>query len=199
MPGMKVFAFFAFIFFIGTIIGGVSEGTSGLSITVLSGDVNAVVDIIPVDSTEGFPGATHPESQRHIVIGKEVIQYTAITEDPDSFTGATRGVEHPRNSRDSDAAAHSKDDSVMNASASAINNVMGVLRAGSSSIIGTIWSLIWSDTFWLALWQMLMWDYAFLGGQLSILRILLIVVFTGGFLFGLVMASLGLARGLFVR
>jgi len=195
MPGMKIFAFFAFMFVIGSIISGVSEGTAGVSATKLSADINDAVLIVPVDSTIGFPGATHPVSQRHIVVGREVIQYTDKTDN--SFTGCTRGDVHPRTLGTSSATSHSDDTMVFNASASAINNLLGVLQAGSSSIVGTITTLIFSSTFWKALWQMLMWDYAFLGGQLTLIRVLLIAVFSGGFLFGLVMAAIGLAQGLF--
>ncbi len=200
MPGMKIFAFFAFVFVLGGgILGGISEDTAGINITELSADINDVAVIIPVNSTVGFPGATHPASQRRIIIGKEVIQYTATTEGPDTFTGSTRGVIHPRTLEPSNAAAHSEGDSVMVPSSSAINNLMGVFRASSSSLIGTITSLVFSSTFWDALWQMLMWDYAYLGGMLTPLRILLMVVFSGGFLFGLVMAAIGLAQSILIR
>jgi len=201
MPGMKIFAFFALVFVLGSIIGGVSEGTAGISVTALSADVDAAVTtvIIPVDSTEGFPNATHPVSQRHIVIGREVIQYTALSLDGLTFTGCTRGDEHPRTGEPSNAAAHSEDDMVMVTTASAINNLMGVFQASSSSLVGTITNLVFSSTFWNALWQMLMWDYAYLGGMLTPLRILLMVVFSGGFLFGIVMGAISVVQGLFVR
>jgi len=200
MPGMKIFSFFAFVFILGGgILGGISEDTAGISITALSADVNAVVDIIPIDSTEGFPDATHPVSQRHFIVGKEVIRYTTTTEGPDTFTGCTRGVVHPRTLEPSDAAIHSENDMVMGTSASAINSLMGVFKTSSSSLVGTIINLVFSSTFWNALWQMLMWDYAYLGGMLTPLRILLMVVFSGGFLFGIVMATVSTIQSLFVR
>jgi len=202
MPGMKIFSFFAFVFILGGgILGGISEDTAGISVTALSADVDAAITtvIIPVDSTEGFPDATHPVSQRHIVIGKEVIQYTALSLDGLTFTGCVRGSVHPRTGEPSDAAAHSENDIVMDTSASAMNNLMGVFRASSSSLVGTITNLIFSSAFWNALWQMLMWDYAYLGGMLTPLRILLMVVFSGGFLFGIVMATVSTIQSLFVR
>lgn len=195
MLGMKAFAFFAFVFAVGTILCGIMEGTGGISVTGLSADVNDAAVIIDVNDTAGFPTAAYPESQRHIVIGKEVIGYTATT--ATSFTGCTRGDTHPRTLESTDAAAHEEDVRVMNASASAINNLMGELEASSTSVFGTLTTLVFSTAFWGALWQALMWDYSFFTGQLAIVRIVLVVTLSGGFLFGLVMAAVSLAQGLF--
>lgn len=195
MPGLKMFSFFATIFVLGSIIGGISEGVAGIGVTKLSANINDAVTTIQVDSTVGFPGATHPASQRHIVIGREVIHYTDKTDT--SFTGVTRGAIHPRDLTGSRATSHSSGDMVMNATASAINNLMGILQAGAASPIGTVWALATSDVFWRAFWQMLMWDYAFFEGQLAIVRILFMTVFSGGLLFGIAMLMVGLARGIF--
>jgi len=200
MIGAKMMGFFGFCFVLCTLLCGFVEGTSGVSATSLSADINNAVVVIPVNSTEGFPTAAYPVSQRHIVIGEETIQYTALTAVPAaSFTGCTRGDVHPRTLELSDANAHLSGDRVMNASASAINNLMAAMEASSTSVIGTITTLVSSGAFWSAMWQALMWDYSFFTGQLVILRILLLVSLSGGFLFGIVMYGMQLAQGLFGR
>ena len=178
-------------------LSGFMEGTQGIGATVLSSSISANVTTIPVESTVGFATALHPASQRYITVESEVISYTGLTDT--SFTGGVRGLQNPRTGKQRDATTHSEGTLVMNVSTSALNSLLAIFQAESSATFGTFIALVFSSALWVALWQMLMWDYSFFTGQLVILRIMLIVVFSGGFLFSLVMASISLAFGLFRR
>jgi len=194
---LKAFAFFAFCFVCCTMLCGFMEGTAGINATTLSEDITADAITIPVESTEGFATASYPASQRYIVINSEAISYTATTDD--SFTGCVRGLENPRTEKQLDAAVHSANALVMNTSTTAMNSLLAIFTASSSATFGTFIALVFSSAFWTSLWQMLLWDYSFFTGQLIILRVVLMVVLSGGFLFSIVMAMLSLAQGLFRR
>jgi len=194
---MKTFAFFAFIFVCATILCGFMEGTSGINATELSANIDEIVTTILVDSTEGFAGSTHPASQRYIIIGGEAISYTGLTET--SFTGCVRGLTNPQTGDQRDASTHGDGALVTNTSTSAMNSLIAIFQAKSSASFGTFIALIFSSAFWTALWQMMVWDYSFFTGQLSILRIVLVVTLSGGFLFSIVMSMIGLAQGMFRR
>jgi len=171
------------------------EGTQGICVTKLSASVNATAITIPVDSTEGFPGATYPVSQRYIVIKNECVSY--VSTNATAFIDCERGRDNPRTGKQRVASAHSGNTTVMNVSSSAMNNLLAIFQAESSATFGTFAALIFSTAFWGALWQMLMWDYSFFTGQLIIIRIILMVVLSGGFLFSMVMAAINVAQGLF--
>ena len=170
---------------------GFMEGTSGIASTVLTADINETVLTIPVESTEGFAASDY------ITIEGECISYTALTDV--SFTGCARGLENPRTGEQRDAAEHSEGALVMNTSTTALNSLLAIFQAKSSATFGTFIALVFSSAFWSSLWQMLMWDYSFFTGQLVILRIVLLVTLSGGFLFSIVMMMMSLAQGLFRR
>ena len=200
MGGTKMFAFFAFCFVSITILCGAMEGVAGINAKPLTSAIDDVVVIIPVESTEGFAGATYPASQRYIIVDNEVISYTGLTVGPSTFTGAVRGSNHPRTGRTTNAATHETGAMVMNVSTSAMNNMIGgVMYAESAATFGTFVALVASMPFWDAVGQALMWDYSFFTGQLIILRYILLITLTGGFFFAMTMAMLSLAQGLFRR
>jgi len=194
---MKAFSFFSFLFVCCTMLCGFMEGTSGISATVLSGSIDEVVTTIPVESTEGFAGSTYPVSQRYIVINGEAISYNSTN--TTAFLVCVRGLENPRTGKQRDAVAHGEGALVMNTSTSALNSLLAISQAKSSATFGTFIALVFSSAFWSSLWQMLMWDYSFFTGQLVILRIILLVTLSGGFIFSMVMATMSLAQGLFNR
>jgi len=88
---------------------------------------------------------------------------------------------------------------VTNVATGAMNNFLAIFQAESEATFGTFVALVFSGAFWGAFWQMLMWDYSFFSGRLVILRIILMVTLSGGFLFAITMAFIGVAQGLFRR
>lgn len=110
----KGFIFFAFIWMIVTIAGGVMQGSLSIASTVLTADINATTETIPVADTDNFPDTGT------IVIGDERIAYPDKTATSFLDTLAQPTV---RGADNTDAASHSAGDRVRTVEGGMMNTV----------------------------------------------------------------------------
>lgn len=187
--------FFIFIFITGNILASVIEG-GGFAVTRLDGDLTAVSATITVDSTVNFleGSVTHPA---YVTVGGvEVCSYTAKT--TTTFTGVTRGATDPQTGYSAAAVAHSDDSRVESVSVSAISSIMAINMVTSEVSWGSLAGYIITGSALTDLWKTLTWDYPWFGGVMILPRFIL-MAFSVGFLWGLAMAMMALAQGIWSR
>lgn len=173
------------IFVIFTFFNGIMEGGGGLNSTKLDGALSATATTIPVDSTQGFLTADT------LIIDDEEFSYTGIG--ATTFTGVTRG----RNS--TTAVAHQDDAQVYSPDAGVLNRVLGFNIASTGATAGTLAVVTMTFTFLTkSLPNLIMWDFAFLQGQLVYVRIIFMAI-GSGLVIMLGLQFITTARGILVR
>jgi len=163
---LKAVASWMVLFVIFTIINGIYENGGGLAATKLDGALSNNATTINVESTVGFLTADA------IVIEEEKVTYTGKT--ATSFTGCTRGYQA------TDAMTHEDGRFAYTLSTNILNQSLGfnIMSTGATvgvvSVIGLTWNFMWE-----ALPNLVIWDFAFLQGQMVILRVILMAVSIG--------------------
>ena len=162
----KIITALAVLFVIFTFINGIYENGGGIAATELNGAIDDDDTTITVDSTVGFLSADA------IVIGDEQIAYTGTT--ATSFTGCTRAYDQ------TDAEEHEDNSRAYTLSTNIINQSLGFNVASTSSTVGalSVATLTWGFLT-TALPNMIVWDFAFLQGQMIIFRYILIAASIG--------------------
>ena len=181
----KLVTFFAFLFVVASILTGIMEGGGGIAATELSADVDDTETTIPVVSTTNFLATDF------VIIGDERILYTS--DNATAFIGCTRGYDG------TDAVAHSSGDNVYTADASVINNGLGFNIGATQASVGTLAVIMipW-NFFTITLPRLIMWNWAFLQGELAILAYFFFAV-SIGFVGSLALVMLQVARGILGR
>lgn len=175
---MLVFVIFIFL-------NGVMEGGGGLNSTQLNGATTATATTITVDDTTGFLTADL------LVIGDEEITYTGVT--AVAFTGCTRGFNRTT------AETHADNTQVYSPDAGVLNRTLNFNIATTGSTAGSFAVITMTLNFMLkALPNLIMWDFAFLQGQLIFIRIMLMAIGTG-LVVMLGIQFLTAARGILLR
>ena len=197
----KLFAGFGFVFVIMTALSFMFEsGSSGFVVSQLDVAIDNNDTIIPVDSATGFidpPGT----SRRVLYVEKEGITYTGIELTVDAncapftapcFTGIVRGQ------LDSDADSHADESFVYNEPAGALN-ALGAYNIGrQEENVGNIEGVILTPLgLKNAAGQLIRFDGAYFGGNLSFIRLVLIGTLALGFVAAMVALFVGTIRGIF--
>jgi len=187
MTGAKMFAFFALCFVVGTFLSGIMESRAAFAVTRLTATMSVEeTTSLTVASTADFIATDY------VFVEDEEILYAS--KDATHFYTITRGI------NDTTAVAHDIGAKVKNEESNIVNNLLGYNVAATTStygsasaIVGLMWNLIKS------LPRMIAWDYSYLGGQLVLLKYLLLWPISAGFVFSLGLTFLSLIQGLFVR
>lgn len=172
-----------FVFFI--FFNGIMDGSGGFNATKLDGALTATATTINVDSTQGFLVSDI------LVIEDEEVAYTGVT--ATSFTGVTRGFNR------TDATIHANDKQVYSPDAGVLNRTLNFNVASTGTTAGFFGVITMTFNFLTkALPNLIMWDFAFLQGQLIFIRIILMAIGTG------LVVMLGIqfittARGILIR
>ena len=147
-----------------SICSGIMEGGGGMAVTKLTADIDDVIDVITVTSTDGYL------DKDVITIGDENIYYTGKTTTPDTFTGCTRGYD---GFGETESASHSIGDSVYTTDASIVNSALGfniqatAVETGMFSTIVIPWNLLTKT-----LPHLVVLNFAFMQGNLAIIGVL---------------------------
>ena len=181
----KLISAYMVIFVIFIFFNGIMEGGGGLNSTKLDGALSLAATTISVDSTQGFLTADQ------LIINDEEMTYTGITST--TFTGVIRAVNNTV------AVAHQDNTQVYSPDAGVLNRVLGFNVASTGATAGTLAVVTMTWTFLTkALPNLILWDFAFLQGQLVYVRIIFMAIGSG------LVVMLGLqfittARGILVR
>jgi len=150
----KLIMFFTFSFVGASILTGILAGGGGLATTLLNGDINDVVAVITVDSTDGFLAADV------LTIGDEEIAYTGKTDT--TFTGCTRGY------NGTTACTHDDNVNTYTSNASVVNSALGFNVASTAATFGALSVVVIPFNFFTkTLPQLVSWNFSFLTGDLA--------------------------------
>ena len=189
----NMFQFFIFVYVAASILGGVMAGIIGLKTTILTEDLAIDATIMTVHSTDGF----NPQSDV-LLVDKERICYTGVT--GTTFTGLTRGGKCRKGSS---AAPHTaivdgQENRVYSETPGVIASLIGfdiaeafVDTSGFGMVVGLFQTVAQLPNFINAVARMLIWDQPFFDGPYVYIRYMILSVFTGGMVMGLVRMALG--------
>jgi len=192
----KLIAFFVFVFICGSLIGFTSEGQIALATTVLSADVDDESTVIPVSDTTDFLSA------HFVIIGSELIQYTAKTDtcpapyaaQPECFTGAIRGAGN------TSAQGHNSGLRVYNQVTGVVNQIVGFNLTEQMSTSGTFsLALQLPVAFANAFIKALVWDFSFLQGPYAFFKYIVLYPISGGFIWSIYIMFSNIFVSLFRR
>ena len=183
--------FFIFMFITGQLIAVMIEG-GGFAVSRLNGPLSATAKVITIDSTENFlaADATHPA---YIMVGDEIVSYTDKTST--QFVPCLRGEKDPQTQRATEASAHAHRTKVKTLNVAAMDSFIGYNITTSGAEFGTLDAVKFVGRTFANLPKMLLWDYPWFTGPWVIARFILFA-FSGGFVFGLCIAMVTLARGI---
>ena len=204
----KLMAFFVFTFIAGSIIGLAFEGANGISSTRLTSTISSTDTTIPVGSVSGFL------SSDYLQIGNETLAYsgkqtsgtlngktcpcfTGVTRGVDDYTGAsTEAKAHVGPNLSKIPARHGS--TVMNTSSSLINNAVGFNIAQQMSTAGA-WKTVVTSPFTImkTVVKLVAWDFAFLEGDFSYFKYILLYPLSAGFVATIIVISANTIRGIF--
>jgi len=146
--------FFAFCFVGASILTGILASGGGLATSPLDGDIDAVTDVVTVDSTDMFL------DNDYMTVGDEQILYTGRT--ATEFTGCTRGC------NGTTATSHADGDNVYTSNASTINSALGFNVAATAATYGFLSVVVIPFNFFThTLPQLIAWNFSFLQGELA--------------------------------
>lgn len=206
----KLMAFFMFTFIAGTIIGFLMEGGSGIVATSTTDLVTSSQDVIPVTSVTGFKS-----SGDRIVIGNESMTYASLQvsgindgKTCPCFVGVSRGV-LGNDGKKTTATAHAGPGNqngnatlgarVYNRGSAMVNesldfNLIGSDRGFLGTIVGG-----YEDAKKLASMaaKIITWDFAFLEGDFSYFKYILLYPLSAGFVATIIVISANTIRGIF--
>ncbi len=184
-------AFFIFMFVTSQLIAVMIEG-GGFAVAQLDGDLTESATVITVDSTTNFLSAdvSHPS---YIMVEDEVVSYTGRTST--TFTGVMRGVADPQTGRRVDAVVHADNAKVKTLNVAAMDSFMGYNVTTSGAEFGTLDAVKFTGRLFVNMPKFLLWDYPWFTGPWVVARFILFA-FSAGFLFGLGLVMLALARGI---
>lgn len=176
----NLMAFFAFVAICGTILSLSFEGEQPLITTVLAATIDSDDVIIPVSSTDGFP------TSGRIVIEGEHLDYTGVDVAPNCsgeavcFTGATRAADQTT------AILHGSGIRVYNESLGVFNQAQAFRLRSFNLGVGSI-DVPWVSPLALTKFvlKVITWDYFWFHGDWVILRVILVAVFSTGFVWTL--------------
>ncbi len=169
----KLIAGLCIMFLLLSILSAIMDGAAGAAAnTELDAAIDAVAGVIPVASTDGFL-----TSGGVLMIGAEKVSYTGVVAGV-SFTGATRGIEA------TDAVAHASGEAVYNEDAGILNYAMG-FSVLQTSVPGGVGSAVMAPIRFLTITmpKLVLWDFAFLQGDLIILRYVLMAGSVGAVIY----------------
>jgi len=168
----------ALIFLFFTLLSAVMEGSQGVAATQLTSNISATSMTVPVTSTAEFIGTTD-----FIWIDDERMAYSSINATNFYIGTNGRGVKD-ENGYGGTAAAHLAGAVVRNEGANLINSLIGYNAAAASATTGSVFSVIGTGVSVIAaLPRMLVFDYAWLDGDLSILRLVFLAICYGPVLY----------------
>ncbi len=184
-------AFFIFVFITGQLIATSVEG-GGFAATRLDGPLSEAATTVTVNSTTNFlsADASHPA---YMMVGDEVVSYTDKTST--QFTPCVRGVADPQTGRRMAATAHSDNTVVRTLNIAAMDSFMGYNITTSGAGFGTLDAIKFAGRTFVNMPKFLTWDYPWFEGPWVVVRFILFA-FSGGFIFGLAIAMMQLARGI---
>ena len=186
MVGTKMFTFFAFCFVAGTLLSGIMEGETAFAVTTLTANVTASDNVIMVANTFDFLDLDD------VYVESEVIRYTS--KNGTTLLGVTRGLSS------TEAVAHEAGSKVMNESSNVINNLLGYNVATTAATYGTVSAIVGLGWNLLrAIPRMISWDYSYLGGQLAMIKYLILWPISTGLVFSLGMMFITAIQGIFRR
>ena len=184
----KTLVFFVLAFTILTFLSGVMDRKEVFLATTLTADITPTDLTIPVASTEGW------NSHGLLWIGREHIRYSSKTDT--SFIVASRGFSY--GTLATEAKAHSAGAIVKAPEADILNTLMGfdvkVISTNAGDLVG-LGLLVWN--FVRSIPRLIMWDYAFLQGDLALIRILVLYPISIGFIVTFSMVFVQWGRALF--
>ncbi len=165
----KLIAGFMVLFMLLSLLSSIMDGSGGaMASTTLTQVCLENDDHIHVDSTIGFMATGGV-----IMIGKEKITFTALVGD-NQFTGLARGIEGTKaGAYDIETAVYNEDLGVVNA-ALGFSTVKANVPGGWATVVLMSW-----DFFAITIPRVILWDYAFLQGDLLIARYILMAMSLG--------------------
>ena len=186
----KTLVFFVFAFTILTFLSGVMDRREVFLATTLTADISPTDLTIPVASTEGW------NSHGLLWIGGEHIRYSSKTDTAFIVASGDRGFDY--GTLDTEPKAHSAGAIVKAPEADILNTLMGydvkVISTNAGDLAG-LGLLVWN--FVRSVPRLIMWDYAFLQGDLALIRILVLYPISIGFIVTFTMVFVQWGRALF--
>ena len=150
------------------------EGEGGFAATVLTSDLDDTATTLSVASTKDFLDVDY------VWIGDEKINYASRT--TTTFAGCTRGADGTT------ASYHASGFKVYNDNANVMYNALGFNVSVSNTILGTFYTL-GQAVLRLAriIPRAIAWDYSFLGGDLALIKYIILYPLSTGLIFTLAM------------
>lgn len=148
----KLLVCFLVIFFIGSFLAYICEGTNSLAASSLTSDITATDVVIPVTSTDDFPAVGT------VTIGNETISYRGKTHS--HLISCSRGIDNTT------ASAHLVGERVMGPDADALNRAVGFNIVNMSSSGGVFgFPVIAAKFMYYTLPRLVTFDFVFLEGD----------------------------------
>ena len=181
----KTIAFFLFTFIVLSFISLLMDRQYALAATASSASITQVsTGPLLVEDASAFQGSGH------FYINEEIICYASRT--TTAFATLTRGC------KGTDANAHPVGARPYSDTAGLVDNFIRI-DLGSSVLDKVLAPITITATYVKGVARIVMWDFSFLGGNMSYLKYFLLYPLSAGFVWALMMVAVGAVRGVFGR